>query len=317
MKILVTGVYGFVGSYLIKELIKNKQNRVVGFGRNTSQKNKARIERDLKTASHENLEIVHGDLCDDISELCEGVDVVIHTAAKTFVDHSIRTPMPFIQSNLVGTYNLLESARVNKVKRYIQVSTDEVYGAILEGAHTEKSPLNPSNPYAAAKAAADCLVQSYVKTYGLNAVITRTENNCGPFQHAQKVIPAFVKKALNGEKLSIYGDGKHKRMWIHVSDHAKALMFLIDHGDPGEIFNVAGSQELENIQLAEWVLSRLGVPFNMIEHIDDSVIRPGHDRRYAIDSSKIRKLGWEPEMDLEKTLDSTIDWYINNQWWCI
>lgn len=311
MKILVTGAYGFIGSFLIKKLLLETDYEVVGFGRDTSQKNKLRI-KDVKSSK---FSLIKGDLCGDISELCEGVDVVIHTAAKTFVDHSIRTAMPFIQSNLIGTYNLLESARQNKVKRYIQVSTDEVYGSILEGAHTEKSPLHPSNPYSAAKAAADCLVQSYVKTYNLNAVITRTENNCGPFQHPQKAIPVFVKKALEDKNIPLYGDGKHKRMWMHVSDHCEALILLIDKGDAGEIYNISGSQELENVELAKIILNRLGKSETLIEYIPDDVIRPGHDRRYAIDSTKLRNLGWSPKMDLGKTIAYTVDWFRDNKWW--
>lgn len=312
-KVLVTGCYGFIGSYLIKKLIK-KDCEVVGFGRSTSQKNMKRINFPFGSFP-ENLSIIHGDLTGDITELCEGVDVVIHTAAKTFVDHSIRTPMPFIQSNLVGTYNLLESARVNKIKRYIQVSTDEVYGSILEGSHSEISPLSPSNPYAATKAAADCLVQSYVKTYGLNAVITRTENNFGPFQHVQKAMPVFVKKALNNEKIPVYGDGKHRRMWLHVSDHCDALMMLMEKGNAGEIFNVAGDQELENIELAEFILETLGKPKTSVEYIPDHDIRPGHDRRYALDSNKIRSLGWEPKRTLNESLLEVINWYKDNSWW--
>jgi dTDP-glucose 4,6-dehydratase len=311
MKILVTGAYGFIGSFLIKKLLLETDYEVVGFGRDTSQKNKLRI-KDVKSSK---FSLIKGDLCGDISELCEGVDVVIHTAAKTFVDHSIRTAMPFIQSNLIGTYNLLESARQNKVKRYIQVSTDEVYGSILEGAHTEESPLHPSNPYSAAKAAADCLVQSYVKTYNLNAVITRTENNCGPFQHPQKAIPVFVKKALEDKNIPLYGDGKHKRMWMHVSDHCEALMLLIDKGDAGEIYNISGSQELENVELSKIILNRLGKSETLIEYIPDDIIRPGHDRRYAIDSTKLRNLGWSPKMDLEKTIAYTVDWFRDNKWW--
>lgn len=311
MKVLVTGVYGFIGSFLVKKILTETDYEIVGFGRDTSQKNKMR----LNCSPNRRLTILHGDLCGDISELCEGVDVVIHTAAKTFVDHSIRTALPFIQSNLVGTYNLLESARQNRVKRYIQVSTDEVYGSILEGAHTENSPLSPSNPYAAAKAAADCLVQSYVKTYGLNAVITRTENNCGPFQHPQKAIPVFVKKALKEEKIPLYGDGRHKRMWLHVNDHCEALLMLIVKGEAGEIFNVAGSQELENVELAKYILNYLGKSEDLIEYVPDDIIRPGHDRRYAIDSSKLRVLGWAPTMNLEDTIKSAITWFRDNKWW--
>jgi len=310
MKVLVTGLYGFMGSYLIKDLLSKTNHQVIGFGRDTIQKNKDR----LKGIDSERLQVIHGDLTSDISELCEDVDVVIHTAAKTFVDHSIRVPMPFIQSNLVGTYNLLESARLNKVKRYIQVSTDEVYGPILEGFHTEKSALNPTNPYAATKAAADCLVMSYVRTYGLNAVITRTENVCGPYQHSQKVIPTFVSRALKGESLPIYGDGKHKRMWIHVSDQCNALMFLMENGEVGEIYNVAGAQEMENLDLAKHILNVLGLPESQIEFIPDTNIRPGHDRRYAIDSTKLRNLGWSPKLNLKETLNDVVNWYINNKW---
>ena len=310
MKILVTGCYGFIGSTLIKKLVAENKGEIVGFSRNTSHKNKKRIEDVLGK-----IEIVEGDLTGDLTELCEGVDVVIHTAAKTYVDHSIRSPFPFIQSNLVGTFNLLESARLNKVKRFIQVSTDEVYGSILEGSHTEESPLNPSNPYAATKAAADCLVQSYVKTYGLNAVITRTENNCGPYQHPQKAFPVFVKMALRGEPLPVYGDGKHRRMWLYVEDHCDALIHLMDHGPAGEIYNVAGSQELENIELAQYILKRLGRPIDQIQMIPDHNIRPGHDRRYALDSSKLQNSGWAAKHDLMETLDKTIDWYANNLWW--
>lgn len=310
MRILVTGVYGFIGSTLIKKILRETNYEVVGFGRNTSQKNKERI-----AGVKDKIQIIEGDLNGDITELCEGIDVVIHTAAKTYVDHSIRAPLPFIMSNLVGSFNLLESSRLNKVKRYIHVSTDEVYGAILEGAHTEDSPLKPTNPYSATKAAADCLTLSYVKTYGLNAVITRTENNCGPFQHSQKVFPVFIKKALNNERLPIYGDGRHRRMWIHVEDHCSALLHLIDHGDAGEVYNVAGSQELENIQLAERILTRMGKPLDLIELIPDHDIRPGHDRRYSLDSTKIRNLGWLPKYDLESTLNLTTDWYLENQWW--
>lgn len=314
MKILVTGAYGFIGSTLIKKLVeKHPKYTIVGFGRNTSHKNKMRLD-EIFNLKH-SVDIIEGDLTGDLTELCEGIDVVIHTAAKTYVDHSIRSPFPFIQSNLVGTYNLLESARLNKVKRYIQVSTDEVYGSILEGAHTEVSPLSPSNPYSATKAAADCLVQSYVKTYGLNAVITRTENNCGPFQHAQKAFPVFIKKALENKPLPVYGDGKHRRMWLYVDDHCDGLIHLMKNGKAGEIYNIAGSQELENIELAKMVLSRLGKSENLIELIPDHDIRPGHDRRYALDSSKLRNLGWKPKYNLKETINKTIDWYVNNLWW--
>ena len=312
MRILVTGVYGFVGSTLIKKLVTETDHTVLGFGRLTAQKNLARIKPGMPRLS-----IINGDLTGDITELCEGIDVVIHTAAKTFVDHSIRSPGPFIQSNVVGTFNLLESARLNKVRRFIQVSTDEVYGPILAGMHTEESPINPSNPYAATKAAADFLAQSYHTTYGMDTIITRTENNVGPFQHPQKVFSTFVRKIMAGEKLPVYGDGRHRRMWIHVEDHCAALMFLMETGEAGQIYNVAGSQELENLELARRVLREFGMGDEMIEFIDDRNIRPGHDRRYAISSAKIRFLGWQPLHSLDETIRTTVQWYRDNAWWMI
>lgn len=245
---------------------------------------------------------------------CGMGNVVCH---NTFVDHSIREPKPFISDNLVGTFNLLEQARKFKPKLFIQVSTDEVYGSILEGAHTETSPLAPKNPYSASKAAADLLALSYCNTYGVPIIITRTENNYGEFQHPQKVLPTFVHKAMKNKPLPVYGDGKHRRMWLYVLDHCKAIYFLIGKGKIGEIYHVASSEEMENIELAKRVLKVLGKPDDMIQFIDDSKIRPGHDRRYAIDSSRIRNLGWEQTHTLDNTFEQVVQWYAKNEWWYV
>ncbi len=318
MRILVTGCYGFIPSTLIKMILDTTEHSVVGFGRCSDQKNLKRLDADSLSSR---LRLVHGDLTDGVavSGLLEGVDVVIHAAAKTYVDHSILDPEPFIQSNIVGTYRLLEQARIYKPKLWIQVSTDEVYGQILSGSYAENAPLNPRNPYASTKAAGDLLALSYFTTYGLPVIVTRTENNCGAYQHPQKVFPVFVRKALAGEPLPVYGDGKHTRMWLHVSDHCRALLALMDRGEPGNIYHVAGEQELETLELARWILKLCNRPDDMIQFIPDEKIRPGHDRRYSLDSSKIRgnPVLWKPEHGLTDTIESTAQWYIDNQWWFV
>lgn len=308
MRVLITGIYGFIASQFARQFYRDFE--IVGFGRDTNPKHRKRVEG-LP------IRLVHGDLNNpnDVSGILEDIDVVIHAAAKTFVDHSILDPLPFIQSNIIGTYNLLEQARKYKPKLFINVSTDEVYGAILEGAYKEDARLNPTNPYSSTKAAADMLALAYFNTYKLPVIITRTENNYGPYQHPQKVMPKFIAKALRGEKLPVYGDGKHVRMWLHVSDHCSALKFLAEKGKAGEIYHIAGEQELENVELARRILRLLNKPEDQIEFIDDFNIRPGHDRRYALDTSKLRSLGWHPEVSLEKGLKQTVEWYRNNQWW--
>ena len=315
MKVLVTGCYGFIPSYLIKELL-DAEYQVVGFGRCTDQRNLARLH---SVKNHPNLRIVHGDLNGDISGLLEGCDVVVHAAAKTFVDHSILDPEPFIQSNIIGTYRMLEQARMYQPRLYIQVSTDEVYGQILTGSYKEDAPLNPRNPYASAKAASDLLALSYFTTYKLPVIVTRTENNCGPYQHPQKAFPVFVKKALAGESIPVYGDGGHSRMWLYVADHCGAIMNLITDGIPGNIYHVAGEQELTNLQLARWVLKLCGKADTQITFIPDEKIRPGHDRRYSLSSEKIRSapVNWKPQYDLEKTITETVNWYKDNPWWLV
>lgn len=316
-RMLVTGVAGFIGSRFAHLAVENGWE-VVGFTRNSDQKNFKRIDS-LK--DNENFHLVLGDLTNpnDVSGLVESVDVVVNFAAKTFVDHSIRDPQPFVNSNLIGTYNLLEQTRSYKTRLFFQVSTDEVYGSILEGAYKEDSRLNPTNPYSASKAAADVLCISYWNTYHLPMIITRTENNYGPMQHPQKAIPVFVKKALRGEALPIYGDGKHRRMWLHVQDHCEAIMHLIDRyfdsgQGAGEIYHVAGEQELENIQLAQKIFNILNVD-GKIEFIDDWNIRPGHDRRYALNTEKLRATGWEARWSLDYGLQNTVNWYRENPWW--
>ena len=311
MKLFVTGITGFIGSHFGRMALTAGHD-VVGLARQSDTRNISRIE-DYQASPR--FRLVYGDLTADISGLLEGVEAVVNFAARTFVDHSILDPEPFIQSNIVGTYKLLEQARKYKPKLYVQVSTDEVYGAILDGAYKEDARLNPTNPYSSTKAAADMLCVSYWNTYKLPIIITRTENNYGPWQHPQKAIPVFVAKALKGEKLPVYGDGKHRRMWLHVEDHCAAILHLLEHGNAGEIYHVAGEEELENVELAKHVLDILGKPHSLISFVPDHDVRPGHDRRYALDVTKLRATGWKPSHALREGLEETVMWYKNHPEW--
>jgi dTDP-glucose 4,6-dehydratase len=293
---------------------------IVGLTRQSNDKNMARMHDFI---SNPHFRIHWADIAKDpLADAFQDVDVVVNFAAKTFVDYSIRDPYPFIESNIIGTQRLLDEARRSKsTDLFFQISTDEVYGAILEGAYKEDARLNPSNPYAAAKAAADGLVISYHNTHGLRTIITRTENNYGSYQGREKVFPTFIRKALNNEPLPVFGDGKHRRMWLHVEDHCRAIDHLINYGKPGEIYHVAGEQELENIELAKIILKQIkGKDYIIaterdIVFIPDHDARPGHDRRYALNVEKLKATGWAPKWNIETGFKETIAWYLKNQWW--
>lgn len=318
-RVLVTGNMGFIGSQFVRWLLQEDPDvYIVGFSRYSDISNRMRLQ--LITMPHEQhsrLRQVFGDITDKqaISGICEDIDYVINFAAKTFVDHSLKDPQPFIDSNIIGANNLMEDATRYGVKRFIQVSTDEVYGQILEGQYTEDAKLNPRNPYSWSKACADLDAIWRYNTYEFPVIVTRTENNFGPWQHRQKALPVFTRKALAGEPLPVYGDGQHVRCWLYVEDHCRAIWFLLNHGKVGEIYHVAGEQELKNIELAQIVLKTLGKPEDQIRFIEDHNIRPGHDRRYALDVSKLKALGWTPKYDLGERLAYTIEWYRDNLWW--
>lgn len=330
MRVLVTGVYGFIGSHFTRYLLSvDPTIQIVGFGRSSSQANMDRLEGCLWS----NLSIVHGDLSDPcaVSGLCEGIDVVVNFAAKTFVDHSLKDRQPFIQSNIIGADNLMEDATRYGVKRFVQVSTDEVYGQILEGAYREDALLQPRNPYSWSKACADLNAIQRHRTYGFPVIVTRTENNFGPYQHRQKVLPTFVRHALFDYPLPVYGDGLHVRCWLHVEEHCRAIWHLInwsmsdadrrsgyDVGKVilcGEVFHIAGEQEMTNLDLARLVLRTLRKPETQIRHIDDHNIRPGHDRRYALDCAKLRSTGFEINQNLPERLADTVLWYADHPEW--
>lgn len=313
MKVLVTGVLGFIGSHFAKHMLYHG-HKVVGFGRSSDQSSLCRID---SIKDNLRFKLIYGDLAEEISGISEGCDAIVNFAAKTFVDHSIKDSYPFVRSNIIGTHHLLEEARRYEVKRFIQVSTDEVYGSCEEGYFSEEAKLAPRNPYAASKAAGDLLALSYYHTHKTPVIVTRTENNYGRYQHPQKAIPTFIKHALNNEKLPIYGDGRHRRMWLRVEDQCSAIAYLLEHGKLGEIYNIGGRQESENIDIALSILTLLNKPHTMIQYIPDEKIRPGHDRRYGIDTNKIEDLGWKPEYSLKKGLPEIVEWYKDNQWWLL
>ena len=266
-------------------------------------------------AENPRLQFVRLDVCDPaVSEIVAGCDAVVHFAAESHVDRSIEDASPFVLTNVEGTWRLVDACRKNRVGRFLHVSTDEVYGSLgAEGRFTESSPLAPTSPYAASKAASDLLVLSAVKTYGFPAIITRCTNNYGPFQFPEKFIPLMICQALAGEGLPVYGDGKNVRDWIHVSDHCRALELILHRGKEGEIYNIGDGCEMRNVEVARKILEILERPAHLICFVSD---RLGHDRRYSVDCEKLkRSMGWEPRLDFERGLRETIGWYMENASW--
>ena len=313
MKILVTGGAGFIGSNYVRHVLTaHPGDSVVNLDKLTYAGNLENL-RDVE--SNARYAFVHGDICDGarVREVMRGVDAVVHFAAETHVDRSNLGADDFLRTNVTGTFTLLEAARELKVNRFLAVSTDEVYGSIAEGAARESDPLNPSNPYSASKAAADLLVRAYWTTHRLPVMITRSSNNFGPYQYPEKVIPLFVTNALEGKPLPLYGDGRNVRDWLYVLDNCAAIDLVLRKGQDGEIYNIGGSNEVENITLTRTILHLLDKPETFITRVAD---RPGHDRRYALDSGKIHDLGWAPAYSFEAALRATVDWYrAHEAWW--
>lgn len=315
MKLLVTGGAGFIGANFIHFIhAKHQDWLIINLDKLTYAGNLKNLEG-LAGSRHR---FVKGDIADPevvYKLLGEGLDVIVNFAAESHVDRSIDDSAPFIENNIKGTQILLEAARRQGIKKFIQVSTDEVYGSLgPTGIFREESPLAPNSPYSASKASADLLCRSYFKTYRLSVIVTRCSNNFGPRQFPEKFIPLTITNALENKPIPLYGDGLNVRDWLYVTDHCRALEAAILNGREGEVYNIGGGQELTNLELAGEILKQLGKPTSLIQFVKD---RPGHDRRYAVDSGKIqRELGWCPVYDFKKALQKTIRWYVNNSgWW--
>lgn len=314
MKILVTGGAGFIGSNFIRHVLgATKRHTIVNYDKLTYAGNLANLH---SIADHAGYKFLRGDICDAAAAegAMGGCDAVVHFAAESHVDRSIYEPAPVIQTNVTGTFTLLEVARRLAISRFVHISTDEVYGDIAPGGFAgEDSPLQPSSPYAASKAAADLLVRSYVRTYKFPAILTRSSNNYGPYQFPEKFLPLMITNALEGKPLPIYGDGKQQRDWLHVEDNCRGILAVLERGKIGEVYNIGGSHVEENLSMAHRLLRVTGKPESLLRYVAD---RPGHDRRYALDCSKIqRELGWRPEISLEDGLGRTVQWYKDNTKW--
>jgi dTDP-glucose 4,6-dehydratase len=314
MRILVTGGAGFIGSHLVRGLIQSGQHSVVNLDALKYSGNPANLT-DL--AGHPQYTFVHADIGDQNvvqATLQEHrIEGIINCAAETHVDRSILDPGAFARTDVVGTGILLEEARRAGVQRFLQVSTDEVYGSVEQGSSTEGDRLEPRSPYSASKAGGDLLVLSYWTTYRFPVLITRGSNTYGPNQYPEKFIPLFATNAIDGEPLPLYGDGKQCRDWLSVYDHAAGIQHVFQQGEPGTIYNVGGGNERENITVAEQIVATLGRSRSLIRFVQD---RPGHDRRYSIDCSRLRALGWSPQVPFEEGLKQTVDWYRTHEnWW--
>lgn len=314
MKILVTGGAGFIGSHFVKQtLATHPALEIINLDLLTYAGN---LENLTEIKSNSRHKFVKGDILDSalVESLAKDCDGIIHFAAESHVDRSITGPEAFIQSNVVGTHRLLEVARKLKIKRFLQVSTDEVYGTLGKtGQFTEDTPLAPNSPYSASKAAADLLCRSYFHTYKMDILITRCSNNYGPGQFPEKLIPLMISNARNDKHLPVYGDGLNVRDWIHVNDHCAGVWAVFEKGSAGEVYNIGSDNEWENIKIVKKILASLDKPESLITYVKD---RPGHDRRYAIDSSKIKnKLGWKPQISFDQGLSDTVQWYLSNDEW--
>jgi dTDP-glucose 4,6-dehydratase len=314
MKIFVTGGAGFIGSNFIRYVLQvRKDYAILNFDKLTYAGNLANLH---SIANRPGYQFIKGDICDPVAAeaAMRGCDAVVHFAAESHVDRSIYEPAPVIQTNVTGTFTLLEVARRLAVSRFVHISTDEVYGDIAPGTHaSEDSALQPSSPYSASKAASDLLVRSYVRTYNFPALITRSSNNYGPYQFPEKFLPLMITNALGNKPLPIYGDGKQQRDWLHVEDNCRGILAVLERGRISEVYNIGGSHVEENLAMAHRLLAAAGKSETLLCYVTD---RPGHDRRYALDSRKIEtELGWKPEISLEDGIHRTVQWYKDNAGW--
>ncbi|PGF16950.1 dTDP-glucose 4,6-dehydratase [Natrinema sp. CBA1119] len=306
MRILVTGGAGFIGSNYVRYLLENREDEVVTLDALTYAGSLDNLEGVLEQPNHE---FVEGNICDRelVHDLVADADAVVNFAAESHVDRSIKGAGPFVTTNVEGTQILLDAAVDADLDRFLQISTDEVYGQILDGTFSEDDKLNPRNPYAATKASADLLAKSYWITHDLPVLITRTCNNFGPRQHPEKLIPKFIRKAAAGDDLPVYGDGSNVREWIYVEDNCRALDLVLRDGDPGEVYNIGSGEERTNLEVTEAILDAVGGSKDQITFVED---RAGHDQRYALETDKIKRLEWKPSWSFEEGLERTVKYYL-------
>ncbi|MEU7984242.1 dTDP-glucose 4,6-dehydratase [Streptosporangium canum] len=317
MRILIPGGAGFIGSHYVRSLLSGghpgyEDARVTVLDKLTYAGNPENLR---PVAGHPRYTFVRGDVTDArlLAEVVPGHDAIVNFAAETHVDRSITGAGDFVVTNVYGTQRLLQAALEADVRTVVQVSTDEVYGSIAEGSWTEEEPLLPNSPYSAAKAGADLLCRAYHRTYGLDVRVTRCSNNYGPYQYPEKVVPLFVTNLIDGLPVPLYGDGENVREWLHVDDHCRGVQLVLDKGTAGEVYNIGGGVELTNRELTGRLLAASGVGWEMVAHAED---RLGHDRRYAVDSGKIRSIGYRPQVDFDEGLAQVVRWYRDNQaWW--
>jgi dTDP-glucose 4,6-dehydratase len=312
-RLLVTGGAGFIGSAFVRRVLQRHADvQVTVLDKLTYAGNLANLE---PVADDPRYRFVHGDIAeaDLVEELAPQVDAIVNFAAESHVDRSIEQPDAFIQTDVYGTFVLLEAARRHGHARYLQVSTDEVYGHVPEGSSVETDPLRPRSPYSASKAGGDLLVGAYHTTYGLPTLLTRASNNFGPYQYPEKVIPLFITNAVDDEPLPLYGDGLQIRDWLYVDDHCDALQVVLARGEPGGTYNIGGGNELTNLELTRTILELMGKPMSLVRSVPD---RAGHDRRYSVDTSRLRGLGWVPAHSFTDALGLTVEWYLEREdWW--
>ncbi len=314
MNLLIVGGAGFIGSNFIRHILKKYPTyRVINLDKLTYAGNLNNL-KDIE--GNANYQFIKGDIADErtVKKVfrLNKIDAVINYAAETHVDRSILDPSAFIKTDILGTYNLLEGIKEYKIAKYIQVSTDEVYGSIEKGKFTEESPFKPNSPYSASKAGGDLLCRACVKTYGLPIIVTHACNCYGPYQYPEKLIPLFITNIIENKKVPLYGEGQNIREWLYVLDHGNATDFILHKGKVGEVYNIGSGVEKQNLEITHFILDELGKDEAMIEKIKD---RPAHDFRYALDCTKLKRLGWQSEYDFPSALRETIRWYLANDWW--
>ena len=313
MRLVVTGGAGFIGSNFVRYMLARYEDvEIVNLDKLTYAGNLENL-RDVEDDAR--YTFVKGDICDAalVGETLRGADAVVNFAAETHVDRSISGPQDFISTDVLGTHTLLEAVRALEIPRYLQISTDEVYGSTETGAFTEESDLDPSSPYSASKAGGDLLVLAYHRTFGTPVLITRSSNNYGPYQYPEKIVPLFITNAIDDQQLPVYGDGLNVRDWLYVDDNCAGIDQVLREGIPGQVYNIGGGNEVQNLTITHRILELLGKGDELIRYVAD---RPGHDRRYAIDCTKLRELGWSPETPFETGLERTVTWYRDNPaWW--